>query len=588
MIETIAYKIFLDKITKHLLHVECKIQRPDESGQVISLPAWVPGSYMIRDFAKHVVSIKAYAQGNPVALRKIAKNTWQCSPCSGPLLIEYEVYCFDLAARGAYVDHTRVFFDGCRVFLVVEGTEEQTRSVEIIRSEHAETAKWSCATSMTHSSVADDGFGVYIANNHLELIDHPFEISAFKRLEFIVASVPHVLVVAGVVHGDLQRLADDVAKICQTHVDFFGELPKMDRYVFILSVLSKGWGGIEHRASSSLVCTRSCLPVYNDSSSSDDYKSLLGLFSHEYFHLWNVKRIKPEVFANPALQTEVYTRQLWIFEGITAYFDSLNLVRAGVISPQDYLSILQGDINQLLQAPGAHVQTLEESSFDAWIKYYQPDENSINSNISYYIKGAIVSLLLDLTIINNSTRKQSLADIMQVLWQQYGKTGLGLPENYFEHVTFEVTGEDYSEFFEVALRTTSALNLAEKLQNVGVEYRSKNVSKIDNLGIKINQDPNKLTIRAVLSDSVAERAGLAVNDQIIAVNGFAVNNSTLETIIGSYQVNDPLHIHLFRNDVLMELLLLNPESQYSICELSFSKNISEKQQLNLQKWLGSV
>jgi predicted metalloprotease with PDZ domain len=587
MIEAISYKIFLDKVTKHLLRVECNIQHPDENGQIISLPAWVPGSYMIRDFGKHVVSIRAHANEIPISLSKIAKNTWQCAPCNGPIVVEYEVYCFDLAARGAYVDHTRVFFDGCRVFLVVEGEEEQTRSVEIIRSEHAEAASWGCATSMTRYAVSDDGFGIYVANNHLELIDHPFEISAFKRLEFVVASVPHILIVAGAVHADLQRLVDDVTKICQSHVDFFGELPKMDRYVFILSVLSKGWGGIEHRASSSLVCTRSCLPRFGDPDSSDDYKALLGLFSHEYFHLWNVKRIKPEVFTNPNLQSEVYTRQLWIFEGITAYFDSLNLVRAGVISTQDYLNIIQNDINQLLQTPGAQVQTLEESSFDAWIKYYQPDENSVNSSISYYIKGSIVALLLDLAIIKNSRRKQSLADIMQVLWQQYGKTGLGLPENYFEHVTFEVTGEDYSEFFEVSLRTTSPLELAEQFRSMGVEYRAKNAAVLDNLGIKINQDPNKLTIRSVITDSAAERAGLAANDQIIAVNSFAVNCNTLETVITGYKVNDPLRMHIFRNDVLMELLILNPEIQCPICELSFNTNLDVNQQLNLQKWLGA-
>lgn len=587
MIEAIAYKIFLDKVTKHLLRIECNIQHPNEDGQIVSLPAWVPGSYMIRDFGKHVVSIKAHAHGVPIALQKIAKNTWQCAPCSGPLIIQYEVYCFDLAARGAYVDHTRVFFDGCRVFLVVEGEEEQTRSVEIVRSEHAETAAWQCATSMTRCAVADDGFGIYIANNHLELIDHPVEISAFKRLEFTVASVPHELIVAGAVYADLQRLVDDVTKICQAHVDFFGELPKMERYVFILSVLSKGWGGIEHRASSSLVCTRSCLPRYGDASSSEDYKSLLGLFSHEYFHLWNVKRIKPEVFANPDLQSEVYTRQLWIFEGITAYYDSLNLVRAGVIEPRDYLNILQGDINQLLQTPGSSVQTLEDSSFDAWIKYYQPDENSINSVISYYIKGSIVALLLDLAIIKNSARKQSLADIMQILWQQYGKTGLGLPENYFEHITFEVTGEDYSEFFEVALRTTSPLELIDPLRSFGVEYRSKNVGLIDNLGIKVTQDSSKFVIRAVITDSAAERAGLAANDQIIAVNGFAVNNSgTFETVVSGYKVNDPLRIHIFRNDVLMELLMLNPDTQRAICDLSFADELSASQSLNLQKWLG--
>lgn len=586
MVEPIAYKVYLDKLTKHILTVECTIQRPSEGGQVVSLPAWVPGSYLIRDFAKHVMSIAAVAQNKAVPMQKIEKNTWKCLPCSGPLKIIYEVYCFDLAARGAYVDHTRVFFDGCRVFLVIEGEEEQTRTVEIVRPEFAESANWRCATSMLPEKIDADGFGTYIANNHLDLIDHPFEISDFQQFEFVVANTKHLLVIAGKAQGDFSRLVTDVQKVCAAQVDFFGELPSMPVYVFILSVLNKGWGGIEHRASSSLVCTRASLPKVGDESMSEDYRSLLGLFSHEYFHLWNVKRIKPEVFTNPNLRSEVYTRQLWIFEGITSYFDNLNLVRAGVFSGKDYLTILQNDINTFLQNPGANVQSLAEASFDAWIKYYQPDENSINSSTSYYLKGSLVALMLDLLIIKNSKRKQSLADVMQVLWQQYGKTGLGLPEGYFNQVVFEVTGEDYSEFFIASVNSTKQLHLADLLHDMGVNYKPKTTTILDNLGIKVANDQGKLLVKAVLSNSSAEQAGLAANDSIIAINNYAVNNASIDMVISNQEINSFLRVHVIRNDILLELSMLNPALQKSACELEFIANPTERQTTNKHRWLG--
>ncbi len=588
MTALIAYKVSLDKLHKHLLTVECTIQRPNENGQRISLPSWVPGSYLIRDFAKNIVSITAHAGNTKIAMHKIYKNTWQCAACAGPLTIRYLVYCFDPTARGAYVDNTRAFFDGCRVFIVAEGEEEQTSSVKIMRPEFAALANWRCATSMMRRDVAEDGFGVYEANNHLELIDHPFEISPFQSFDFMVANVPHTLVVTGVVQADLPRLVQDVQLICNAQMDFFGELPTMDRYVFILSVLAKGWGGIEHRASCSLICTRSSLPKMNDPSMHEEYKSLLGLFSHEYFHLWNVKRIKPEVFINPNLNSEVYTRQLWIFEGITAYFDNLNLVRAKLFSPQDYLKVLQSDLNSYLQTPGTYLQTLEESSFDAWIKYYQPDENSINSAVSYYLKGSLVALLLDLHIITNSRRKQSLADVMQVLWQQYGKPGLGLPEHYFEHVVYEVTGEDYSAFFANTVQSTEPLEFANLLSKMGITYHSKDLGVMDSLGIKHVVEQGKVAVRAVLSNSIAEDAGLAPNDHIIAINNFAVTAGNMEEVISWYKTNDLLRVHVFRNEVLLELVMIKPEQIKCSCELELVADVSEIQLLNRQKWLGTV
>lgn len=585
MKQPISYKIYLDQLTQHLLNIECKIQNPNSEGQRVSLPAWVPGSYMIRDFGKLVVSLSAECGGAPIFTQKIDKNTWECAPCNGELVIKYQVYCFDLAPRGAYVDNLRVFFDGCRVFLVVEGEEEQTRSVEIIRPQHLHTVNWRCATSMAQEKIDAHGYGVYIANNHLDLIDHPFEISDFQRFDFSVANVPHSIIVVGNPPADLERLARDVSMVCMGHVNFFGELPPIERYIFILNVLGKGYGGIEHRSSSSLLCTRNDLPIIGNTAVSDEYRELLGLFSHEYFHAWNVKRIKPEVFNNPDLTKEVYTRQLWIFEGITSYYDNVNMVHDNIISVADYLKLLQKDISTVQQNPGVNAQNLEESSFDAWIKYYQPDENSVNTTVSYYLKGSLVALALDLLIIKNSRRKQSLADIMQVLWQQYGKTGLGLPENYFERITFEVTGEDYSKFFELALRTTEPLPLQELLLEVGIIYKNIPCSTLENIGVRFNTEQNRLSVRSVLYGSAFEKAGLAPNDILIAVNNFATNPSNIEATFARYQVQDILKIHVFRNDVLLELSLVIPEIVRYSCELEFANSPTEHQDLNLRKWL---
>lgn len=584
--EPIEYKILLNDLNKHLLSVECTIKRPNEQGQIVSLPAWVPGSYLIRDFAKHIVAIRASANGTEIAIEKISKNTWQCAPCYGPLVINYRVYCFDLAARGAYVDNNRVFFDGCRVFLVVEGEEEQTRIVNIVKPHAPQTFDWRCATSMSPHAIDAKGFGSYIASNHLDLIDHPFEISDFQRFDFVVAEVPHSLIVSGQAHADYARLVQDVRKVCNSHVDFFGELPQMQHYFFILSVLAKGGGGIEHKSSCSLICLRSDLPGFDGATKEEDYKALLGLFSHEYFHLWNVKRIKPEVFLNPDLNREVYTRQLWIFEGFTSYFDNLNLVRAGLITVPDYLKILQDDINALLQTPGASMQTLQESSFDAWIKYYQPDENSVNVAISYYLKGALVALLLDLLIIKNSKRKQSLADVMQILWQQYGKSGLGLPEGYLQRILFEVTGEDYSGFCDLAINTTEPLDFIAPLLEVGVVYMTKSASTLDSLGLKIINDQNRVVVRAVLSDSVAEQAGLAANDIIVALNGLAANYGNLEMLFNTYKNTETIKLHIFRNEILQEIFLLNPTQTKMLCELKLAEVLSQHQTSYQKKWLG--
>lgn len=588
MSEAINYKIFFDQVNKHLLKIVCTIQQPDSAGQEVALPAWVPGSYVIRNFAKHIVSIEAEAAGQPVAMQKIDKQTWQCAPCTDPLQITYHVYCFDSAPRGAYADNERVFFDGCRLFLVVAGEEEQTRSVEIVKPDFADNKAWKCATSMKSVKVDKHGFGTYSAENHLELIDHPFIISNFQQVQFKCAGVEHQFVLQGACNVDLERLKADVTKICNGHIDYFGELPPMDKYVFICHASPNGYGGIEHRSSCALACAFAHLPILGAEQDHDKYPEFLGLVSHEYLHLWNVKRIKPEVFVNPDLYTEVYTRQLWIFEGITSYLDNLNLVRTGLISIDTYLEVLAKDITRLQKNPGAFVQNLEDASFDSWIKFYLPDENSVNSAVSYYLKGSLVALALDLQIINSSDCKQSLADVMQVLWQQHGKTGLGLPEDYFARIVFEVTGDDYSEFFAKFLQDTVPLPLPELLLQVGVVFKNAIAPLADKLGWNVTADKDRLLVRNVLSNSAAERAGIAPFDQIVAINRHDVNMNNVAEVLQFYVAEETLAVHYFRDGRLFETTVDNCDIVENICNLELVADTNSQQELQRTKWLGNI
>lgn len=580
MNEPIIYKISFENLTQHVLNIECRIKRPNENGQILSLPNWLPGSYRIREFARHVVSITAECSGKPVLIELVDKSTWQCEPCFGELIINYQVYGFDTAPRGIYIDSTRVFFDSARVFLQVEGEQEHNCVVDIVDTNNG----WSCVSSMHKKKVNQEGFGIYTAENHLDLIDHPFALGKFDTIKFEVSGIPHSIVVFGASHYNQELLRQDVAKICQTHADFFGGLPKdMEQYIFLLNVLNIGYGGLEHKSCSSLACVQKDLPVLGDTQQSDDYRVLLGLFSHEYFHLWNVKRIKPEVFVSPNLSIEAYTKQLWIFEGITSYYDNLNMLRSGVISIDNYLNFISKDINTYLLNPGADQQNLEASSFYAWTKFYQPDENSINTTTSYYLKGSLVAFLLDINIIKNSNGEQSLNDVMQVVWEQHGKTGIGLPEHHFEHLVYEVTGTDYSDFFNTYIRSTEKLKLADAMNIIGIAYNSKKSELIDAMGLKVLK--SEPVVSGVLYNYPAQQAGFAPGDIIVAIEKYQVGKDTTNTLLEKFKSKKQVTVTIFRNGLLHELKLNYPTDLNLACELKMSQNLNDSQQLLLNKWL---
>lgn len=548
----------------HLFEVVLTVFKPAKNGQIFSLPAWIPGSYMIREFSRHIVEIRAESAGKAVQLVQLTKNSWQAAPVKGVLVLRYKVYAFDLSVRGAYLDAERGFYNGSSVFLAVDGYENEACAVEILPPEGKAYADWKVATSLpARGADKKTGFGGYQAASYDELIDHPVELGAFERVSFKACGVPHEFVVSGRFRADLKRLARDTKKICEYQIKLFGEPAPFERYVFMLFVGKDIYGGLEHRASTALVANRDDLPQQGVEEIGDGYLKLLGLISHEYFHSWNVKRMKPAAFTPYDLNQEGYTRLLWAFEGITSYYDDLSLVRCGLIDEKRYLGLLAETISGVERGAGRLKQTLEQSSFEAWTKYYRQDENSPNSIVSYYTKGALAALALDLTIRRDSQGRQSLDDVMRALWRKWLDDGKGLAEDEWEKQAQAVTGLDLKAFFDQALRGVEPLPLAQLLATQGVELRFEPAANAGDrgglalngkpapasLGVKAVAEAQGVRVINVYDGGAAQRAGLSGGDVIVAIDKLKAVD--LDKALARYQPGDKLKLHWFRRDELI-------------------------------------
>ncbi|WP_445990009.1 M61 family metallopeptidase [Chromobacterium haemolyticum] len=548
----------------HLFEVVLTVSKPAKNGQIFSLPAWIPGSYMIREFSRHIVEIRAESAGKAVQLVQLTKNSWQAAPVKGVLVLRYKVYAFDLSVRGAYLDAERGFYNGSSVFLAVDGYENEACAVEILQPEGKAYADWKVATSLpARGADKKTGFGGYQAASYDELIDHPVELGAFERVSFKACGVPHEFVVSGRFRADLKRLARDTKKICEYQIKLFGEPAPFERYVFMLFVGKDIYGGLEHRASTALVANRDDLPQQGVEEIGDGYLKLLGLISHEYFHSWNVKRMKPAAFTPYDLNQEGYTRLLWAFEGITSYYDDLSLVRCGLIDEKRYLGLLAETISGVERGAGRLKQTLEQSSFEAWTKYYRQDENSPNSIVSYYTKGALAALALDLTIRRDSQGRQSLDDVMRALWRKWLDDGKGLAEDEWEKQAQAVTGLDLKAFFDQALRGVEPLPLAQLLATQGVELRFEPAANAGDrgglalngkpapasLGVKAVAEAQGVRVINVYDGGAAQRAGLSGGDVIVAIDKLKAVD--LDKALARYQPGDKLKLHWFRRDELI-------------------------------------
>ncbi|MBV8617689.1 MAG: M61 family metallopeptidase [Curvibacter sp.] len=514
------YRIEAAQPEAHLFEVTLTIDQA-AAHQQVSLPVWIPGSYLVREFAKHLQSLQARQNGRRVALRQLDKATWEiANERPGPLELRYQVYAFDNSVRTAWLDTQRGFFNGTSLCLRVHGQEDRPHRLELPRPEHPETQRWRLATALAARKVDRHGFGRYEAADYDELVDSPVEMGAFWSGDFNACGIPHRLVVTGAAASfDAERLLRDSQTLCETAIRFWhpsaaatgdaSRRPPHARYVFLLNVVDDGYGGLEHRASTALICGRRDLPRLGEARAPEGYTTLLGLISHEYFHTWNVKRLRPTELARIDYSRENHTGLLWFFEGFTSYYDDLLLRRAGLIDDATYLKLLNKTLNQVLQAPGRQVQSVAQASFDAWTKYYRQDENTPNATISYYTKGSLVALCLDLSLRAGGA---SLDEALRAVWQRC--QGGPMSEADFAEVLRQVGGRDFDAELKAWVHGVGELPLKPLLEARGVTWHDDPAQLAQRLGLRVG-DPAGATllIKTVLRGGAAEKAGMAAGDE---------------------------------------------------------------------------
>jgi len=521
----IHYRVEAANLHAHLFSITLTVPAP-LAEQELQLPVWIPGSYMVREFAKNLQNLRCKQAGRSVIATQCDKARWQVNCKPGVALeVQYEVYAFDNSVRTAWLDATRGFFNGTSLFLKVAGAADQAHTVDIVAP--AQAPDWKLATGLEPVRALKSGFGSYRAANYDELVDCPVEMGNFWSASFEACGIPHRFVVAGATESfDGDQLIADTKAICEAEIRFWhGEgangkkTAPFKRYLFMLNAVHDGYGGLEHRNSTALISIRKDLPRKERNTLAplkhkqpEGYTVLQGLISHEYFHTWNVKRLRPAEFARCDYTQENYTELLWFFEGFTSYYDDLLLRRAGLIDNATYLKLLGKTINQVQQTPGRQVQTVAQASFDAWVKYYRQDENTPNATVSYYTKGSLVALCLDLTL--RAEGKTTLDDVMRALWSRCQAGPMA--EQDLLAVLQDLGGRSFAKELGRWVHSTQDLPVADLLERHGVQILREPDQVAQQLGLRVKESGG-LTIQNVLRGGVAEKAGFAAGDEWLAV-----------------------------------------------------------------------
>ncbi len=598
----LTYRVSPVSPEAHQFAVELSVPSPATTELRVTLPAWTPGSYLIRDFARHLLAIQAEDATGARVLEQTDKQSWRVSSPIGAVTIRYRVFALDLSVRTAHLDASHGFFNGACLFLRVLGLDDVPCRVVLAPPTGRAYWNWGLATSLKPLDAPPFGFGAYQAADYAELIDHPVEMGRFESIPFQVENVPHWIVITGRHGAETACLTRDLHRLCMQHAQLFGELP-LDRYFFLITTVSEGCGGLEHSHSCSLMCNRADLSPFSRDPGGDGYLSFLGLCSHEYFHLWHVKRIRPQALVGASLAEEAYTRDLWVYEGITSYYDDLALVRSGCIDVRSYLSLLARLMTRVVRNPGRESQIVADASFDAWIKLYKPSENAPNALVSYYDKGALIALALDLRIRRCTEGKRSLDDVMRVLWQRFGRTRRPVPERGVEVIAAQVAGQDLQVFFDQALRSTAELNLEDLLADVGLALRFRPAlgpddrgGLVDNLaehhcappsiGLRWQAASGDAVVRHVLNGSPAECAGIAPGDVLVAVDGLRVTADNCARSMAALKANIAVPLYVFRRDELMRFRVRPRPGPADTCELCLMNDPPAAATKARNAWLG--
>ncbi|NQW69010.1 MAG: M61 family metallopeptidase [Betaproteobacteria bacterium] len=583
----IQYTIWPADLHGHRFRVKLHITNPDPNGQILEMPAWIPGSYLIRDFSKHIESIQAYTTGKnikPISLDRIDNDRWRLPQNYAAVDIITTVYAFDSSVRAAYLDTERAFFNASSLCLVVKGQEQLPCSLAIVAPEAASAEHWSVQTSMRSAKTDSQGFGFYLAKDYEDLLDHPVAMGEFQIVQWKSNGIAHRMAIQGCVNLiDSAKLADDLQAICTSTINLFEPQSKkvpFNHYLFLVNAVLNGYGGLEHRNSTALLCRRDQIPQSGILHEESIYREFLGLCSHEYFHAWLVKRIQPKVFQPYQLDRRNHTRLLWLFEGFTSYYDDLQLLRSKRIDLKTYLKLVSDNWNGILRGPGRQKQSLADSSFDAWNKYYQADENTPNAVVSYYGKGALLALGLDLQIRAFSKNQKSLDDLMRLIWQRHGVTMEGLAEDGLDILLSDLLGSGFIKTWHEIKRKyifgTEDIPIQKWIASKHISVQLKPVSKLEKLklqfGMRYNEANGWLKVTHVLDGGIAQAAGLSAGDLLASINGQRITSARWDKVLAGLSENQNISICFYRDDLMHERLALLKATTPTQYELSSTKN----------------
>jgi predicted metalloprotease with PDZ domain len=536
----IGYKVSMSKPWTHLLEVEMRLawaQMPEKAE--LKMPVWTPGSYLVREFARHVQDFEVKdGAGTALGWRKINKNTWQVdSKGAGELVATYRVYANELTVRTNELNDEHAFWNNAALLMFPKDQLKVPSTVTV-----EPYTGWKIATGLPK---AEGKTNTFRAENYDILYDSPFEVGNFTEIPFTVQGKPHRFVIQGEGNYDPKKLIEDTTKIVEEAYKIFGELPYND-YTFIVNL--KGGGGLEHLNSTALQTSRFSFKPETR------YKGWLGLVAHEYFHLWNVKRIRPDALGPFDYENENYTKLLWVAEGGTAYYEGVLLRRAGLITDKEYLETKANGIDALMSRPGRLETSLEEASFDAWIKYYRPDENALNNQISYYDKGEIVNMLLDVTIRTSSNGAKSLDDVLRYLYDEFYKKGRNYTPQDYQKTAEAMAGKSLEDFFSKYVRGTDDIDFDSIARGIGLHLTAKpmNAGK-GYIGADMTEQNGVLSIRFIPAGTPAYEQGLNTGDQIVAVDGYRANQTFLQSYTGERKPGDKVKFTIFRFDKLRDV-----------------------------------
>lgn len=543
--QQVDYTLRMSKPQNHYFEVEMVVSDVKSAEFEIKMPVWAPGSYLVREFAKNVNLVKAKNEkGENLVVQKTTKNTWKITKGNAKkVTINYEVYSFELTVRTSFLDLTHGFVSGSGIFMYIDELKNKTGNLTVVP--HASFKKVTTSLPQKSEGTTGDGSHQFTFESYDQLADCPIEIGNHALFDFTAAGVKHTVAMYGEGNYEVNRLQKDMAKIVETTTQVFGENPNKS-YVFIIQNVVNGQGGLEHTNSTTLSVNRW---TYQGAS----YNDFLSLVAHEYFHLWNVKRIRPVELGPFNYDEENYTSLLWVMEGFTSYYDELLLLRAGFYTKEQYIQKLSSALNYVEGSEGTRVQPVAHASFDAWIKAYRPTENSANTTMTYYTRGGVLAAILDAKIITKFNGKKNLDDFLKKLYADfYKKLNRGFSEKEFEKALSDFMEEDMSAFFADYVNDTKVPNYTEIFKSVGLSIVYAGNPK-PNFGASFTTSNGKTTVRSIRANSAAENAGLSVNDEIIGLNGYRIDASALEGSLAATLEGEPIDLLISRDDILLEI-----------------------------------